>query len=145
MTAVVRFVRTHPDAKLPTKGTEGAVGYDVSSVETVGIEAGERRLVDVGLNIAVQDGYEVQVRGRSGLALKKGLMVLNSPGTIDPDYRGSLGVIILNTSFAYATISKGDRIAQLVVAPVTPAAMIEVESFNDTTVRGEGGYGHTGS
>lgn len=139
---VVRFVRTHPDAKLPTRGSAGAVGYDVYAVEDVFIDD-HPRLVPIGWKIAVEDGYEVQVRSRSGLALK-GVFVVNSPGTIDPDYRGELGVIMVTFSKFGHQVYKGDRIAQLVVAPVTRAAMVEVDAFNDTTQRGEGGYGSSG-
>jgi len=140
----VRFVRTHPDAILPTRGTDGAVGWDVYSVEDADI-GGDPILVSTGWKIAVPDGYEVQVRPRSGLALKKGLSVLNTPGTVDPDYRGPLGVILFRSNGYITSIKKGDRIAQLVVAPVTRAAMVEVEAFDDVTARGEGGYGSTGS
>lgn len=145
MTPKVRFVRTHPLAKLPVRGSVGAVGYDVCSVENVTLMPHERRLVDTGLKIAVQDGFEVQVRGRSGLALKNGISVLNSPGTIDPDYRGKVGVILYNSDMEKAfKVSVGDRIAQLVVSPVCLGEMVEVDEFEDTTERGEGGYGSTG-
>lgn len=141
----VRFLRTHSLAKLPTRGTDGAVGWDVYAVETQIILPSRVALISTGWNIAVPDGYEVQVRSRSGLALKNSVFVLNSPGTIDPDYRGSLGVILYNGDpYKQYTVEVGARIAQLVVAPVTPAAMIEVEAFDDTTARGTGGYGSTG-
>lgn len=142
----VRFVRTSSLAVLPARGTEGAVGYDVFAAEHKVLFAGSSLpvLIDTGWKIAVQDGYEVQVRPRSGLALKKGVTVLNTPGTIDPDYRGTLGVILINHSLENFEVKPGDRIAQLVVAPVTRAAMIEVESFDDTTARGEGGFGSSG-
>lgn len=140
----VRFVRTHPDAKLPTKGTAGAVGWDVYSVEHKRFYTGDRFLISTGWNIAVPDGYEVQVRPRSGLALKSGILVVNSPGTIDPDYRGPLGVILMYLGPTPFDINPGDRIAQLVVAPVPPAAMVEVESFDDDTARGTSGFGSTG-
>lgn len=140
----VRFVRTHPDAILPTRGTDGAVGWDVYAVEQAFVYD-QPVLVKTGWKIAVPDGYEVQVRPRSGLALKQGITVLNTPGTIDPDYRGDLGVILVGTAPSGRLIHKGDRIAQLVVAPVTRAAMVEVQAFDDTTERGEGGYGSTGS
>ena len=144
-TPTVRFVRTHPDAKLPTKGTEGAVGWDVYSVDEGWLFHGDVKLFSTGWNIAVPEGYEVQVRPRSGLALKEGITVLNTPGTVDPDYRGGLGVILTNCkTFGATYINKGDRIAQLVVAPVTSAAMVEVEAFDDETARGTGGYGSTG-
>lgn len=148
MTPTVRFVRTNPDAKLPTKGTEGAVGWDVYAAEDAVLLPGMPTLISTGWNIAVQDGYEVQVRPRSGLALKSGVTVLNTPGTVDPDYRGPLGVILLKASGETVLqgyrVNKGDRIAQLVVAPVTNAAMVEVKAFDDDTARGTGGFGHTG-
>lgn len=144
----VQFVRTHPKAVLPTQGTQDAVGFDLYAAldEEVFLKPGTRALIPTGFNIAVPFGYEAQVRSRSGLALKNGVMVLNSPGTIDPDYRGSLGVILYNSDREVGYIVKpGARIAQLVVAPVTPAAMIEVEAFEDDTARGTGGYGSTGT
>lgn len=148
MTPTVRFVRTSPDAKLPTKGTDGAVGWDVYAAEEATLLPGVPTLISTGFNIAVSDGYEVQVRPRSGLALKSGVTVLNTPGTIDPDYRGPLGIILLKVSgdtvLQGYKINKGDRVAQLVVAPVTNAAMLEVEAFNNDTARGTGGFGHTG-
>ena len=119
------------------------MGWDVYAVEDVTIGS-HPVLVQTGWKIAVPDGYEVQVRPRSGLALKQGISVLNTPGTIDPDYRGSLGIILYRTQPQLTDIKKGDRIAQLVVAPVTRAAMIEVEAFDDTTARGEGGFGSSG-
>lgn len=144
----VRFVRTHEKAQLPTHGTNGAVGWDLYAAldSDEFIEPGGRKLISTGWNIAVPYGYEVQVRSRSGLALNNGVFVLNSPGTIDPDYRGSLGVILCNSDHDVGYVVKpGARIAQLVVAPVTRAAMIEVEAFNDETARGPRGYGSTGS
>lgn len=146
-TVQVRFVRTHEKAQLPTRGTDGAVGWDLYAAvdKDVFIAAGTRMLVPTGWNIAVPDGYEAQVRSRSGLALKHGVFVLNSPGTIDPDYRGGLGVILYNSDRDVGYwVQPGARIAQLVIAPVTPAAMVEVEAFNDETARGTRGYGSTG-
>lgn len=143
----VRFVRTHPKAQLPTRGTDGAVGWDIYACvdSEMFINPGARALVPTGWNIAVPDGYEAQVRSRSGLALKNGVFVLNSPGTIDPDYRGGLGVILHNSDRDVGYIVQpGARIAQLVIAPVTRAAMVEVEAFGDDTARGTGGYGSTG-
>lgn len=144
---LVRFVRTHPKAQLPTRGTEDAVGWDLYAAmdSDVRIPPGGRALISTGWNIAVPNGYEAQVRSRSGLALKNGVFVLNSPGTIDPDYRGSLGVILFNSDREEGyTVVPHARIAQLVIAPVTPAAMLEVEMFHDETTRGTRGYGSTG-
>ncbi len=143
-TAHVRFVRTHENAKLPTKGTEDAVGFDLYAAEEVTLLPNRGTLVKTGWNVAFPKGYEGQVRSRSGLALKHGVFVLNSPGTIDPDYRGALGVILFNTTNHAVAIEVGDRVAQLVVAPVAQAAMVEVEAFSDDTARGSDGFGSTG-
>lgn len=141
----VQFIRTHPDAKLPTKATEGAAGYDVSCVEDIMLSPGERKLVSTGLKIAVQEGFEVQVRPRSGLAAKHGVTVVNSPGTVDCDYRGPLGVILLNTGAGTFCAKAGERIAQLIVAPVVNANLVMVDEFSSTTARAEGGFGSTGN
>lgn len=103
----------------------------------------ERRIVPTGLYIALPEGYEAQVRPRSGLALKHGITVLNSPGTIDSDYRGEIGVLLINLSDTPFVINAGERIAQMVVARHEQAELIEVEELDDTE-RGAGGYGHTG-
>ena len=133
---------------IPSYQTAGAAGADVRANFGDGdssyrLEPGERVLVPTGLAIAVEDGYEVQVRPRSGLALKNGITVVNAPGTVDCDYRGPLGVILLNTGTEPFVIFHGDRIAQLVVAPVRIASFEIVEEF-DETERGSGGYGSTG-
>ena len=103
----------------------------------------ERRLIPTGLHIALPEGYEAQVRPRSGLALKKGITVLNAPGTIDADYRGEVGVVLVNLSQEDFVVNDGERIAQMVIARYEKADFIEVEAL-DATERGEGGYGHTG-
>ena len=103
----------------------------------------ERRLIPTGLHIALPAGYEAQVRPRSGLALKKGVTVLNSPGTIDADYRGEVGVLLINLSQEEFVVNDGERIAQMVIARHEQGAFVEVEVL-DETERGEGGYGHTG-
>ncbi len=142
---VIRFQRTSPEAVLPTRGSIGAAGLDVSSAQGVLIQDGETVAVDTGWNIAVPTGYEVQVRSRSGHSLK-GLTVANSPGTVDADYRGPLKVILTFKgypgTFAYR-IEPGNRIAQLVLAPVTAGLVQEVETL-DTTERGTAGFGSTG-
>lgn len=140
----VKFIKDHPLAKLPTYGSAEAAGADLYAVETTTIMNGERALVRTGLKCVIPPGYEIQVRPRSGLALKQGITVLNSPGTIDSDYGGELGVIILNTGTEAFRFDAGDRIAQIVVAPTTRANF----SFTDEsrkTERGEGGYGSTGA
>lgn len=103
----------------------------------------ERRLIPTGLHIALPEGYEAQVRPRSGLALKKGITVLNSPGTIDADYRGEVGVLLINLSQEDFVINDGERVAQMVIARYEQGEFVEVEVL-DETERGEGGYGHTG-
>ncbi len=128
---------------LPAYATAGAAGMDVVSAEDLTLAAGARHAVPTGLAIAIPQGYEVQVRPRSGLALNHGITVPNTPGTIDSDYRGELKVILINHGHTAFEIRRGDRIAQLVLAPVTRAAWLPVEEL-DETVRGEGGFGSTG-
>jgi dUTP pyrophosphatase len=128
---------------LPHYATAGAAGMDVLSAEDVTLVPGARHAVATGLALAIPDGYEVQVRPRSGLALKHGISVPNTPGTIDSDYRGELKVIVINHGAEAFAIARGDRIAQLVLAPVTRAAWDEVAELDDTA-RGAGGFGSTG-
>ena len=111
--------------------------------EPIVLEPMERRLIPTGLYIALPQGYEAQVRPRSGLALKHGITVLNAPGTIDADYRGEIGVVLINLSKDTFIVNDGERIAQMVIARHETAEFIEVETLNETE-RGEGGYGHTG-
>jgi dUTP pyrophosphatase len=128
---------------LPVYATAGAAGMDVISAEDVTIAPGGRHAVATGLALAIPDGYEVQVRPRSGLALKHGISLPNSPGTIDSDYRGELKIIVINHGSEDFVFRRGDRVAQLVLAPVTRAAWVEVSSL-DETARGAGGFGSTG-
>ena len=128
---------------LPVYATSGAAGMDVVSAEDVTIAPGMRHAVATGLAMAIPEGYEIQVRPRSGLALKHGITVPNTPGTIDSDYRGELKVILINHGGADFAIRRGDRVAQLVLAPVTRASWLEVETL-DETARGTGGFGSTG-
>ena len=128
---------------LPAYATSGAAGMDVVAGEDVTLEPGARHAVATGLSIAIPDGYEVQVRPRSGLALKHGITVPNTPGTIDSDYRGELKVILINHGTEPFPIQRGDRIAQLVAAPVQRAGFVEVDNLEDTA-RGTGGFGSTG-
>ena len=132
----------HP---LPRYQTDGAGAFDVTANidASVSLRPLERVLVPTGLYVAVPEGYEAQVRPRSGLAAKHGVTVLNTPGTIDSDYRGELQVILVNLSNDDYTVHDGDRIAQVVVAPVERVEWDEVET-HDETARGEGGFGHTG-
>jgi dUTP pyrophosphatase len=145
-TISVEFIKTSPTAILPKKGSADAVGYDLYADGPGFLCAHESELVETGLNIALPSGFEAQVRSRSGLALKKRVVVLNSPGTIDPDYRGALGIILMNHGEETFHWSHGDRLAQLVIAPVQPAcAMVEVKEFSvPSTERGMYGYGSTG-
>lgn len=128
---------------LPAYATDGAAGMDVVSAEDVTIPPGGRHAVATGLALAIPPGYEIQVRPRSGLALKHGITVPNTPGTIDSDYRGELKVILINHGAQAFQILRGDRVAQLVLAPVTRAGWVEVEHL-DETARGQGGFGSTG-
>ncbi|MBX3565250.1 MAG: dUTP diphosphatase [Sphingomonas sp.] len=128
---------------LPAYATDGAAGMDIVAAEALVIEPGQRHAVGTGFAMAIPEGYEVQVRPRSGLALKHGITCLNTPGTIDSDYRGEVKVILANLGDAPFTIARGDRIAQLVPAPVQRAGLEEVGSL-DETARGSGGFGSTG-
>ena len=139
----VRFKRINPDAVLPAYAHEGDAGMDVRSVDDLEIAPGARALVRTGLVIMLPIGYEAQVRPRSGLALKHGVTVLNTPGTIDAGYRGEVGIILANFGDAPFAVVKGDRIAQIVIAPVTTAGIAEAETV-DETERGGGGFGSTG-
>ena len=137
------FKRIHPDAVLPSYAHPGDAGMDVRSVEDLVIPAGGRVLVHTGLVAVIPEGYELQVRSRSGLALKSGVAVLNSPGTVDAGYRGEIGVILANFGDGGFVVKKGDRVAQLVAAPVTVAEIFGTDSV-DATDRGAGGFGSTG-
>ncbi len=128
---------------LPAYATAHAAGMDVVSAEDLTLESGGRYAVATGFALAIPEGYEVQVRPRSGLALKHGISLPNTPGTIDADYRGELKIILINLSDVPFPIRRGDRIAQLVVAPVQLASFAEVDTL-DETARGEGGFGSTG-
>lgn len=143
----VRIQRLHPDVTLPSRASLGAAGYDVCAwlpdKASVELAPGDRALIPTGLKVAIPAGYEIQVRPRSGLALKKGLTVLNTPGTIDADYRGEVGVILLNTGREPVTISHGERVAQLVMNYVYTVDWMESASL-DATDRADGGFGSTG-
>ncbi len=128
---------------LPSYASAGAAGLDVVAAETLTLAAGARHAVATGFAIAIPDGFEVQVRPRSGLALKNGITCLNTPGTIDSDYRGEVKVILANLGQEPFEIVRGERIAQLVPAPVQRAAFSEVSSLDETD-RGAGGFGSTG-
>jgi dUTP pyrophosphatase len=131
------------DLPFPVYATEGAAGLDVVAAENLALAPGERHAVATGFAIAIPAGYEVQVRPRSGLALKHGITCLNTPGTIDSDYRGEVKVILANLGHEPFEVKRGERIAQLVPAPVLRADFHEVEALDDTE-RGDGGFGSTG-
>lgn len=150
MTApVVRFRRLpgNADLPIPAYATAGAAGFDLRAAvpgdKPLRLPAGGREQVPTGFACAVPHGYEMQVRPRSGLALKHGVTVANAPGTVDSDYRGPLMVLLINLGHEAFTIRRGDRIAQAVVAPAPQLTLVEVENL-DVTVRGEGGFGSTG-
>ena len=128
---------------LPAYATAGAAGMDVVAAEALTLAPGDRAAVATGFAIAIPAGHEVQVRPRSGLALKHGVTCLNTPGTIDSDYRGEVKVILANLGLAPFAIARGDRIAQLVPAVVLRATLAEVDTLDDTS-RGTGGFGSTG-
>ncbi len=140
---LVKRLHGNDDLPLPVYATEGAAGMDVVSAEDVTLPAGGRHAVATGLAVAIPHGFEIQVRPRSGLALKHGVTVANAPGTIDSDYRGEVKVILINLGQEPFAIRRGDRVAQLVLAPVTRGSWLEVEELDDTA-RGEGGFGSTG-
>ena len=132
----------HP---LPQYSTALSAGLDLRANidDSIVLDTLERRLIPTGIFIALPEGYEAQIRPRSGLALKNGISIVNSPGTIDADYRGEIGVVLINLSKEPFTINDGDRICQMVIAKFEQAQWVEVDSLNETQ-RGAGGYGHTG-
>lgn len=132
-------------AQLPTYATEQSAGVDVRCLAGFTLAPGERKLIPTGIKIGLPDGYEAQVRPRSGLALKKGITVINAPGTIDADYRGDVGIVLINHGTETFTAEAGERIAQLVIVRnVVQAEWDEVDEL-DATERGEGGFGHSGT
>ena len=147
VTVQVRPLPHFEGLDLPAYETSGSAGMDVRAAvpvaEPVTLKPGERAMVPTGLSVAIPEGYEIQVRPRSGLAAKHGLTCLNTPGTIDSDYRGEIKVILINLGAEAFVIQRGERIAQLVLAPVTRLAWSEVDVL-DETARGAGGFGSTG-
>lgn len=133
------------DLPLPGYETEAAAGMDIRAAltEPLVLKKGERTLIPTGLQMAIPVGFEAQIRPRSGLAIRNGITMLNSPGTIDADYRGEVKVIAINHGSEDFIVNHGDRIAQMVIAPVTQFPVIEVDELDDTE-RGEGGFGSTG-
>lgn len=141
----VRCLAHYEGLPLPQYMTEGSSGLDLLAAltEPLSIPPGKRALIPTGLQISLPEGFEAQVRPRSGLASKEGIGVLNAPGTVDSDYRGEIQVILYNTNDAPFTVQRGLRIAQLVIAPVVKAELVLVDKLNPT-IRGAGGFGHTG-
>lgn len=141
----LKFKKLHENVNLPSYQTEGAAGMDLCAFldEPITIKSLERRLIPTGLKMEIPHGYEAQVRPRSGMSIKHGITLVNCVGTIDEDYRGELCVPVINLSTEEFTIHNGDRIAQMIIAPVT-RANIEVVSELSETNRGEGGFGSTG-
>jgi len=131
--------------ELPQFETAQSAGMDLrANIEApVVLQPGDRALIPTGIKMALPDGYEAQIRPRSGLAYKHGITVLNSPGTIDADYRGEIGIIIINHGKESVEFKAGDRVAQLIIAPVTQASLVKVDELNETH-RNSGGFGHTG-
>ncbi len=140
----IKIINTS-DNPLPAYETEGSAGMDLraSLSEPVKLKPLQRALIPTGLFIELQQGYEAQIRPRSGLAIKKGLSLLNTPGTIDSDYRGEVKIILINLSNETAQVHHGERIAQMVISEYERASFVEVNELSDTS-RGEGGFGHTG-
>lgn len=138
----VEIIADSPEC-VPTYASEHAAGMDLKANEDCQIDPGARRAVSTGIRLALPEGYEAQVRPRSGLALLHGISIPNAPGTIDADYRGELKVILINHGSSPFQINKGDRIAQLVVAPVCRAELIESQAL-PASARGDGGFGSTG-
>ena len=141
----IKRLNEHRDIPLPAYATEGAAGMDLRAAvkEVITLNPGEIRLVPTGLVVSVPEGYEAQIRPRSGLALQYGIGMVNAPGTIDSDYRGEVGIIMINWGREPFLINRGDRIAQMLISRVCRAGIVEVDELG-TTDRGEGGFGHSG-
>ena len=141
----MKRIKNNEDLSLPVYRSENSSGMDIraSVKDPVLLEPGEIRLIPTGLAVSVPPGYEAQLRPRSGLALRHGIGMVNSPGTIDSDYRGEIGIILTNWGDETFTIRRGDRIAQMIICKVYHAELVEVDEL-DHTSRGQGGFGHTG-
>ena len=138
----VKIQKINDNAKIPEYAHPTDAGADIFASETVTFEAGETKIVPTGIKVAIPIGYEIQIRPRSGMSFKTGMRIANAPGTIDSDYRGEVGVIMTNTYNASWTIMQGDKIAQMVIAPVPMIKWVETDNL-DETERGEGGFGST--
>lgn len=139
----IKLKKLHKNAIIPSYKSDEAAGFDLHSLKDYCIKANSRELISTGLAFEIESGYEMQIRPRSGLALKHGISVLNTPGTIDSDYRGEIQIILFNTSDEDFHIKSGDRIAQAVIAQVFQATFIETDSLSQTN-RGEAGFGSSG-
>ncbi len=139
----VKFKKLHDDAKIPEYQTKGSAGFDLASLESVIIYSKQVRIVSTGLALEIPQGYELQIRPRSGTSVKTKLRIANAPGTIDSDYRGEIGLIIENTGDDFCKIEAGERIAQGVLSRVQQARFEQIEELS-VTERGEGGFGSTG-
>lgn len=144
MTAIVNVKKLHRNAIVPQYKTPGAAGFDIHALHGGTLQAGWKTTVDTGLAFEIPPGFEIQIRPRSGLAARNGITVLNSPGTIDSDYRGEIKILLINNGFARFTWADGERIAQGVLAPVTQAAWHVTDELGETE-RGDGGFGSTGT
>jgi len=145
ITVKIKRLPHNPDLPLPEKMSELSSGFDLMAAieEPLSIAPGDMALIPTGFALSIPKGFEGQVRPRSGLAVKRGLTILNAPGTVDADYRGELKVALANLGTETVTLKRGDRIGQLVIAPI-PAVTLEETSSLDPTTRGDGGFGHTG-
>ena len=145
MKILFKRLRESPPVSIPQYMTSGAAGMDLfaSLEKEVTLEPGERRLVPTGISVAIPQGFEGQIRPRSGLAIQKGIGIVNGPGTIDSDYRGEVGILLINFGKEPFTIRNGDRIAQMVISQVFQATLEELDELPATTRQG-GGFGHTG-
>ena len=143
---IVKFLKLHPDAVIPEYQTNGSSGMDLSAYlnEPLELKPMERRLIPTGLKMELPEGYEAQVRPRSGMSIKHGITLINCVGTIDEDYRGEICVPVVNLSNEAYTINNGDRIAQMIISPVTKAIAQEIKEELSVTSRGSGGFGSTG-
>ncbi len=143
MSQLIRFKKLDPEAVIPKYKTPGSAGADLSSVECVDIGPGETKMISLGFSVSIPPGYEIQIRSRSGLAAGFGVIVLNSPGTVDSDYRGPMKVILSNFGTKTFSVNRGDRIAQMILTEVSQAVFTIVDEL-DATVRGDRGFGSTG-
>lgn len=139
----LKIKRLHPLAQLPRYMTPGAAGMDLIACEDAHVAPGFRKMIRLGFAMELEPGWEAQVRPRSGLAAKKGVTVLNTPGTVDSDYRGEMTVLLINHGETTLYVHTGDRVAQMVIAPAPQVEVVEVDELSDTA-RGTGGFGSTG-